>query len=321
MSKTRLKRVYYKHGAYYYVTLQYKWIRIGETLREAYDWYFKNIEPPAKIFTMGDLFDRYMIEVATKKAKNTYEDNKKEIRQLNKVFAKMAPEDIEPHHIYKYMRKRAEKAKVRPNREKALLSCVFNFAIELGLLKQNPCKEVKRLTERPRRRYVQMWELAAVYRESPPILRCIIRFAYLTGQRISDVLAVCEKDINDEGIFFLPSKTRNSTQESVVIEWTGKLSACVNQARHLRVIRSLYLFSKKSGRRYTYGGFRSMWRRAVQAAIDKGTLKEKFRFHDIRAKTYSDEKDPRIKMMRAAHSSMAMGRNYDRGERKVPALK
>ncbi len=83
----------------------------------------------------------------------------------------------------------------------------------------------------------------------------------------------------------------------------------------------MYLFCKNDGQSYTYDGFKSMFRRAMEKAIKKGKLYEKYTFHDIRAKSYSDETDTESKMKRAGHQSMQMRKVYDRKPVKVEPKK
>ena len=184
--------VHLKSGTYYYVYYtenKRKWHKIGKSLSEAMDNWAKLVEPAAKnIVTMGQLFDRYMIEIAPQKAKDSYVTNKAEIHNLYSVFSQMSPEAITPVHIYKYLDMRGEKAPVRANREKALLSHVFSTAIRWGIVSDNPCRNVKRIPEKKRDRYITDAEFQAVYEIAPESIQNIMQFAFLTGLRQLDIL-------------------------------------------------------------------------------------------------------------------------------------
>lgn len=310
-------RVYYKHNAYYLVTPENKWLKLGKTKREMYTKYYELIERPTKIYTMNDLFDRYMKEVAPLKAPRTYEDNKAEVVRLRMVFGEVNPETITPVHIYQYLDTRGAKARVRANREKSLLSSVFSYAIRWGVVKDNPCRHVKRLTEKPRTRYIEDWEFIAVYSIAPPIIQLIMEYAYLTGQRKSDVLKTKEIDITDKGVKIIQDKTK----EKLLMTWSDTLKTCVDRARKLRGnIRSLYIFCRRDGKPYTSSGFNSMWARVMNNALEKGLIQERFTFHDIRAKSYTDEKTLEGRR-RLGHKSAAMGATYERGFKEVTPLK
>ena len=88
--------------------------------------------PQAAVLTFAMVADRYMAEVAVRKASRTLSDNQKEIAKLKEFFDDPpAPlEGIQPVDVRQYMtwRTKAGTAYVRANREKALLSHIWNFA-------------------------------------------------------------------------------------------------------------------------------------------------------------------------------------------------
>ncbi len=158
-----------------------------------------------KVTTMGEIMDRYMFEVAPKKAPSTYGSNKREMGNLRAVFGHMKPEEITAPDIYAYMDKRG--APVRANREKALLSHVFSYAIRWGVTKDNPCRHVKRNPEKPRDRYVEDWELEAFKAGSGELLRNYVDFKYLTGMRKGDILRLRLEALTEDGIAVTQGKT------------------------------------------------------------------------------------------------------------------
>ena len=58
---------------------------------------------PAKLATMGEVMDRYMLEVAPRKAPATYRDNIREMAKLRAVFGHMQPNEVSAPDIYAYM--------------------------------------------------------------------------------------------------------------------------------------------------------------------------------------------------------------------------
>ncbi|MCO7610579.1 tyrosine-type recombinase/integrase [Pseudomonas chlororaphis] len=86
-----------------------------------------------------------MHEVVPTKSAATQKDNARELKQLLKFFDDPpAPLDaIEPQHVVQYLRHRGKTAPVRANREKALLSAIWNFARSSGFTAlANPCAGV-----------------------------------------------------------------------------------------------------------------------------------------------------------------------------------
>ncbi|MCZ6657400.1 MAG: tyrosine-type recombinase/integrase, partial [Gammaproteobacteria bacterium] len=235
--------------------------------------------------TMADVFDRYMREIAPTKSKRSYENNVKEVRYLRAAFGEMQPQMISPQAIYFYMDHRALSSKIGANREKALLSHVINYAIRWGLCSTNPCREVKRFTEKPRDRYVEEWEFQAFKAHASDLIAAFMQFALLTALRVGDILAMRLDQIHDDAVHVTESKTGRRKE----IERTPALDDAIERVRQVkRPIRSLYLFSNRRGQPYTYGGFKSNWDRAMASAVEKGILNERFNIHDLRRKAGSE---------------------------------
>ena len=57
------ERMYYKHGAFYFVTKDCKWLHLGQTATEAFKEYANMAVEPKRISTMGQVMDRYLNEV------------------------------------------------------------------------------------------------------------------------------------------------------------------------------------------------------------------------------------------------------------------
>ncbi len=107
----------------------------------------------SKLFSV--IAKRYVRDVYPTKAIRTRKDNDKELTHLLRVFGHMAIDAIMPVHVRQYLDLRGQDAKVRANREKALLSHIFNKAREWGYTAaQNPCQGVRGFKEVGRTRYV-----------------------------------------------------------------------------------------------------------------------------------------------------------------------
>lgn len=86
---------------------------------------------------MKGIFDRYEHDVIPKKGERTQKDNLAALKQLRPTFDGAPIDSITPANIAGY--RDARSAKVRANREIALLSHVFNMAREWGLTeRENP---------------------------------------------------------------------------------------------------------------------------------------------------------------------------------------
>lgn len=179
------ERVYFKHGAYYYVT-------------------------PEVLSTMNRVFDKYVKEVIPTKAPRTQSDNLKEMKNLRPVFGDMRPMDVKPRHITQYLALRT--AKVRGNREIALLQHVFKKALNWGVVEFNPCRGIERNPEYPRDRYVSTLELKALQACCPEWLALYLELKYITGLRQSDLLKLRLEDFGPTGLSLTIAKTGRGAQ-------------------------------------------------------------------------------------------------------------
>lgn len=93
--------------------------------------------------TLGWLFTKYQNEIIPKKAPRTQKDNLAELKQLRSAFEDAPIDSVTASHIAQY--RDARTAKVRANREMALLSHIYNLAIEWGFAKDNPVAKSERI--------------------------------------------------------------------------------------------------------------------------------------------------------------------------------
>lgn len=81
-----------------------------------------------------------------------------------------------------------------------------------------------------------------------------------------------------------------------------------------------YVIRTKWGRKYTEDGFRAMWQRYMRAWAKAGH--PRFHFHDIRAKSISDNLNLDAAYLLAGHIDIKMTRRvYDRARRIVQPLR
>jgi integrase len=278
------KRVYQRHGAYYFHPLGAKPIWLGRDLVTALAEYARRVDPPVQLATLGDVIDAFMRLRPVTVSPRTYSDNLTEARKLKYAFAHMRPEQIKPHHIYAYMANRG--APIRANREVALLSKVMGFAISRGLIDANPCKQVSRNTESPRKRYIEGHELRQFgKRYAPKWLRIYCLLKYLTGLRQGDMLTLVLQNIDDVARSF--RVRTGKTGKPLRFKMTWALRLVLEQVRALRRPReSTLLFTNRMGKQMTARGFKSAWQRAQQKWAADGH--SRFWEHDIRGKTGSD---------------------------------
>lgn len=267
------------------------------------------------ILTFAYVAEKYMLEVVPTKAPATQKDNARELKQLLAFFNDPpAPlEAIEPQHVAQYLRHRGKTAPVRANREKALLSSIWNFARTSGYTSlANPCAGVKGNKESGRDIYVEDEMLAMVYLHADQPLKDALDLFYLTGQRIADTLKMDERDIREDRLAVQQGKTKARRR----IEIVGELKVVIDRIlarKDSHKIRSSKLIVMDNGQPMTSSMLRGRFDAAREAA---GVKKADFQMRDLRAKAGTDKAESSGDILQArdqlGHTTVVMTENYIR---------
>jgi integrase len=127
--------------------------------------------------------------------------------------------------------------------------------------------------------------------------------ATITGQREGDLLRLSRPQLLEEGIIFSVGKTKRrhprhgemiESAKRVIVEWSPELRALIERLKLLGPQIRPTLLCTRDGKPYTSDGFRSNWHRLVKKATSatQGSapaLAASFTFHDLRAKSASDD--------------------------------
>ena len=270
--------------------------------------------PPKPNHLMAYLFDRYEKEIIPGKSIRTQSDNHKELKQLRRAFENAPIESITPQVVAQY--RDARTAKVRANREIALLSHTFTIAREWGLTdKANPCFGVRRNKEKPRDYYAGEIVWNAVYTEAVQELKDAMDMAYLTGQRPADVLKIAATDLNNG--FLLIGQGKTEKRLRLRLEDAGiqsGLSTFINdllERRAINGVKTSTLITNSSGLRNRWDDARE--KAAIKAAADGDSALaasiRQFQFKDIRPKAASE--------IELTHASRLLGHSTEEMTKKV----
>lgn len=279
----------------------------------------KAIPSPAHL--MDRLFEEYESKVIPTLTKGTQDDYQKGLRQLKKAFTGAPLAAMTPQVIAQY--RDARKAKVRANREIALLSTMFTFAREWGLTdKANPCFGLRRNKETPRDFYAGEIVWNAVYEQAPQELKDAMDLAYLTGQRPADVLKMATTDLNAEFLMVRQGKTakklRLRLEEKGIQSGLSTFINDLHERRALSCIKTSTLITNSSGLRMSQQMLRNRWdeareKAALKAGIDGDSdlavLIRQFQFKDIRPKAASE--------IELSHASRLLGHSSEEMTKKV----
>lgn len=270
-----------------------------------------------EVITFKYVAGRYLVEVIPTKSAATQKDNLRELKNLLAFFNDPpAPlEAIQPQHVRQYLRWRSS-APVRANREKALLSAIWNFAREMGYTAlANPCSGVKGNKETGRDVYIEDSVYRAVYDKADVGLQDAMDLAYLTGQRVTDVRLMDERDIRDGQIWIKQGKTGAKRR----IELVGELASLIARIKARKAghkVHSTRLIVTADGEPMTASMLRGRFDRAREAA---GVAKAAFQLRDLRAKAGTDKAESSGDIVQArdqlGHTSVTMTEQYVRNRK------
>lgn len=268
--------------------------------------------PAPAVLTFRHVADAYRRDVIPTKAARTQSDNEKELRNLLQFFDDPpAPLDaIRPLNVRQYMTWRKD-APVRANREKALLSHIWNFARSVGYTDlPNPCAGIKGNRETGRDQYIEDAQFDAIWDCADACLRDAMDLAYLTGQRPADVLRLSEMDIRDGVLHVAQGKTGTKLRVSVTEALAELLDRIRSRKRGCKV-HSMRLVVNESGRAIGTNAMSRRWSRACKLA---GV--EDVQFRDLRAKAATDKEEStgniRDAQKQLGHSTVRMTEHYTR---------
>jgi len=274
-----------------------------------------------QVITFDYVANQYLTQIVPTKAPGTQTKNRQELARLKEFFNDPPGplEAIQPIHVRQYLRWRKD-APVSANREKALLSAIWNFARESGYTAlANPCSGVKGNREDGRDVYIEDSMYDAVYAVADIGLQDAMDLAYLTGQRPGDTLRMDERDIKDGNLHVKQAKTGMKRR----IEIGGSLEALIERIKARKAghkVRSTRLIVTEEGKAMTASMLRGRFDKAREAAK---IPKADFQFRDLRAKAGTDKAESSGDILKArdqlGHTTVVMTEQYirDRKGKKI----
>jgi len=309
MKSTLPPRVFENHGSYYLV-VQNKWTRLTRVragLPALYTRLAELTRNEIRDDAMPAVIANWKLDVGATHTAKTQANEKYMLHAIGAAFVEFRAPQVTPPACAQFLRQFRDRPRTY-NGYRAQLRELFRYCEEQGYRDAgtNPVDSIRTMPLRARSRYITDSELrrikvGAIYSLPHPktghrfknraglMLCALIDMAYLTGQRIGDLLSMEWADIKPGGILFEPSKVANSTGAKVLIEWTPKLSALVDRLKALkRADITRWVFTTQGAQPLSYDGASTAWQRAVKRA---GILDA--HFHDLKAKALTDVDDQR----------------------------
>ncbi len=210
--------------------------------------------------------------------------------RLAKVWERGIVANIKPADVTKYLRVYRKGASTLANREVALLSNLFNLAVEMGAIDRNPCKDVRRNKERPRTRLVESEELSTFVEwaekqgPSAQVLVAMAQFAALAGSRRIEFRTLHWPLVDAEIVRLTRAKQRGAEKRELVFIGTA-LREVLDSMKLLPGYNPMgtVFRAPRTGNPYSESGFKTMWGRLMDAALKDKVIEKRFTFHDLRA--------------------------------------
>jgi integrase len=142
---------------------------------------------------------------------------------LAKGWEKGAVAAIRPADVARWLRVARADAPIVANREVAVLSNLFNLAVERGDIERNPCREVRRNPEDPRTRLVEKSEFdpfiawALKRGDSATVIVSMAEFAALTGNRRAEFRTLHWPQVDAEVIRLTRAKQRGNREKRELV--------------------------------------------------------------------------------------------------------
>jgi len=337
-------RVYEKNGAWYFVDIKRKWhklCRVSDGLTRLYT-ELAAINRDKEVRDdelMAGLIDAWLLAKLRTYANSTQSNYRAMALKIREDFADIRVDEVQPMNVARFLDKYYADKPGYNNKYRALFSVIMAYGVRMGLRNDNPVREVSGVSEKKRDRYITDAELTAIKEAAcfddrdPPrplpsarAFNALIDLAYLTAQRIGDLLALNWADVSDDGILFRPAKTVNSSGVRLLIAMNPDLRDTLDAAKGGKVVSIGPVISLAGGSRMTYKSANKIWTRTCERArrkyekeCEKAGTKPDARwltdmhFHDLRAKALTDKQ--RVEGAAAAqalagHTTAAMTAHY-----------
>lgn len=310
------RRVYLKHGAYYFVSLEpmrcpktgivKKWIRLADES----DGESKMLTALGALLGSPVLLEGSMPYVCAEFKAHKLTSYEHETQATYKRYLDVIAEAFEAFQAAQVTTKDCadflrDRFKATPNTAQkytALMSKLFKYVIgELGLRQDNPIDQLDlsnykttRRTVLPTHEQIKRIRDAGMMSKarkdngkqlptaSGPMFACIIDMSYLLWARAIDIRMLKESQIENGRIRITPSKTQKTSGKMVDITVTPAIQCVIDRARDIKKkyqIISQYLFPTQKGTPYAKSGLSSMWDRAKERI----GMTDDVVFKDIRA--------------------------------------
>jgi integrase len=273
-----------------------KWIPLGSDKAGALLRWAELRGADASGRTVGDLIDKYLAQCDV--ADTTMINYRKFAAVIRKYFGDAPVSQVRAGHIQEFHDQHPKRMLAR--NLVVFFKQILKKAVQWEWIPTSPADKVEVRPQSKRKRYLTDDEFLAIRAHLAEPFQVAVDLAYLLGLRVSDVVRLTFSDVKDGKL----SITQKKTGEPLIYEVTPELEDVLARGRALkRPIRGFHVICNRRGKPYTEKAVST----AFKAAADALGIKD-VRFHDLRAKSASDEQETAQK--RLGHRSAAATLSY-----------
>lgn len=276
-------RMRLSHGSYYltrYINGKQTWIPLGTDYATASARYadLEGIDDRGQAEkAFSDLADRFEIDSFPRYSHNSQRSFRSWLKPLRAVFDPVLIADIRQIHAARFLDE--SEHQVSANRQISLLSVMLNEAVRWGWIEVNPLRHMRKHKEKERRRYLSDEEYQQLVDAADFQMSRLIRVAYLTALRKSDIVSIQWKDLKDGALHIVQQKTKAPLAFSL----DGELGRLFHELHTRRKVLSPYVFTNKHNTKVSDRTVDTYWWRVRARSGVEDVV-----FHDLRRKRLTD---------------------------------
>jgi integrase len=240
----------------------------------------KNKNRPAPV-TVESLSDLFIEKHLPKLKKSTREDYERRIKIIKSEVGSIPAKDLSRSDIISFLEDILEEneAPIQSNRLRAILSSMYSFGVNRGLVDYNPVQQVKPLaSEQQRNRVYNDNEIKIIWSrfemEIEPF-RSILKMLLICGQRAGETRLTKWEHISDDYLWHIPSEnTKANREQNIPLPELGV--TVLNELKEITGDKD-YVFASPREENEPIS-----WLQNVSKRVRDNCSVDDFRLHDLR---------------------------------------
>lgn len=281
----------------------------------------KQLEETDRELKLSDIKDSILSYIRTNKSKGSYEKYEFTFRKMLEIIGDKKIIEIDFNEIEKYKAELLKNVNENTvNIHIRVIKAIWNYAYKMNMIKSNKLKYIKQIKtpDNPILSFTEE-EISLIEEKTDKQFRNMIRFAKLTGLRVSEMLNLQVADIKDEQINIVNKKDfMTKSKQNRVIPLNPEIKDVLNEILHIKnkkIIPYLdsesYLFKNPETNNKIDRNFVS---RKFKKLIKKLKLNPKYHWHCLRAyfimSLVRKNVNPILIKKLAGHSTLSITEKY-----------